>query len=275
MQILVKKMDGELEPFDIEKLKNSLKNAGASQRAVDTISEHIEKELYPGVTTQEIYAHAFEILKHFEKKPVAARYSLKRAIFDLGPSGFPFEQFVSSVFKELGYKHVKVGVQMQGSCAPHELDIYAEKNGKSIGAELKFHNTPGFKTDLKVALYVWARFKDLLHARHKIDDGWLITNTRFTKNVIKFAKCSGLKILGWDYPYGNGLVKIIERSKVHPITALTTLKASHKKMLIERDVVTCKQALKILNETGSLGISHSDISAVEEELISLCENNNQ
>ncbi len=275
MQILVKKMDGELEPFDIEKLKNSLKNAGASQRAIDTISEHIEKELYPGVTTQEIYAHAFEILKHFEKKPVAARYSLKRAVFDLGPSGFPFEQFMAAVFKELGYRQVKVGVQMQGSCAPHEIDIYAEQNGKNIGAELKFHNTPGFKTDLKVALYVWARFKDLLVAKHNIDEGWLITNTRFTRNVIKFAECSGLKILSWDYPNGNGLVKIIERSKVHPITALTTLKASQKKMLIERDIVTCKQALKILEETGNLGIAHGNLSELKDELISLCKNGNQ
>ncbi len=273
MQILVKKMDGVLEPFDIEKLKASLKNAGASERAVETISKHIESELYSGITTQEIYAHAFEILKHFEKKPVAARYSLKRAVFDLGPSGFPFEQFIAAVFKELGYKKVKTGLQMQGACAPHEIDFYAEKDGKNIGAELKFHNTPGFKTDLKVALYVWARFQDLLKANHKVDEGWLVTNTRFTKNVIRFAECAGLKILGWDYPYGNGLLKIIEHSKVHPITALTTLKSAHKKMLIERDIVTCKQALKIIHDTGSLGIGITNLEEVIDELESLCYEN--
>ncbi len=270
MQILVKKMDGELEPFDIEKLKSSLRNAGASERAVETISNHLASEIYNGISTQEIYAHAFEILKHFEKKPVAARYSLKRAIFDLGPSGFPFEQFIMAVFTELGYKNARAGVSMQGRCAPHELDFLAQKDGRTIGAELKFHNTPGYKTDLKVALYVSTRFEDLKKADHKIDEGWLITNTRFTKNVIRFAECSGLKILGWDYPYGAGLLQIIEKSKVHPITALVSLKKSQKKELMERDIVTCKQALRIIKKNGSLGLQLDNFEEVEEELRSLC-----
>jgi len=270
MQIIVRKLDGTEEPFKIEKLQESLRNAGASERAIQVISEHIAKEVYSGITTQEIYAHAFEILKHFEKKPVAARYSLKRAIFDLGPSGFPFEQFMAAVFKELGYNNIETGVHLQGSCAPHEVDIYAKKDGKLIGAELKFHNTPGFKTDLKVALYVWARFKDLLNAKQAVHEGWLITNTRFTKNVIKFSKCSGLKLLGWDYPVNEGIEKLIEKAAVHPVTALTTLKSSQKKMLIERDVVTCKQALKLIEETGSLGVGARNIKEIKEELTSLC-----
>ena len=270
MQILVKKLDGQLEAFDINKLITSLENAGASEEVANTISEHIEKELYNGITTQEIYAHAFEILKHFEKKPVAAKYSLKRALFDLGPSGFPFEQFIGAVFRELGYKNVKSDVYMQGLCAPHEIDFYAEKDGKSIGAELKFHNALGIKTDLKVALYVRERFRDLQNAKHKIDEGWLVTNTGFTKNVIKFAKCSGLKLLGWDYPQERSLLRIIEDSKVHPITALTTMKSMHKKALIEKDIVTCKQALKIINATGKLGVDMQNLQEVKEELELLC-----
>ncbi len=271
---LVRKMDGNIEEFDVSKLKKSLKAAGAGEDAVKQISEHISEEIskLALVDTQQIYAHAFEILKHFEKKPVAARYSLKRAIFDLGPSGFPFERFVAEIFKSLGYSNVKSGTYFDGRCAPHEIDLYAEKNGKIMGAELKFHNTPGFKTDLKVALYVEARFKDLLKAKKPISEGWLITNTSFTKNVIKYAKCSGLKLLSWDYPEDASLIRFIEDSKIHPITALTELNSAQKRALLEKNIVTCKQALRLISEKGSLDISLSQESKqnVLEELESLC-----
>ncbi len=268
MSVLVQKMDGSLEPFDIDKLKHSLRKAGASEKAVEEISTHIASEVYNGITTQEIYAHAFEILKHYERRPVAARYSLKRAIFDLGPSGFPFEQFIAQMFKALGYKNVQTGRRMKGSCAEHEIDVYAEKDGKRVGAELKFHNTPGFKTDLKVALYVSARFNDL---SQKIDEGWLITNTKFTQNVKKFSSCSGLKLLGWDYPHNNSLVNIIEKSAVHPITALTSLNSAQKRTLIERDVVICKQALKLLHENDPIFEHvHANKEELKNELESLC-----
>ncbi len=270
MQIMVKKLDGQLEAFEAEKLINSLQNAGASHDTAAKITNHIEKELYNGISTQEIYAHAFEILKHFEKKPVAALYSLKRALFDLGPSGFPFEQFIGEVFKELKYKNVKSDLYMQGVCAPHEIDFYAEKEGRTIGAELKFHNSLGIKTDLKVALYVRERFRDLKNAKHKIDEGWLITNTGFTKNVIKYAKCSGLRLLGWDYPHDKNLLNIIEESKVHPITALTTLSSLHKKTLLEKDVVTCKQALSLLLNTEKNLLKIDNLQEVIEELKLLC-----
>jgi len=269
-RVLVKKMDGTTEVFDVDKLKGSLERAGASKDAVEQISEHIEKEIYDGVSTQEIYSHAFEILKHFEKKPVAARYSLKRAVFDLGPSGFPFEQFIGQVFKELGYKNIKSDVYIRGACADHELDFYAEKDGKVVGAELKFHNNPGFKTDLKVVLYVHSRFEDLKKAKKQFDEGWLVTNTRFTKNVINFAQCSGMTLLGWDYPRDRSLLRIIEDSAVHPITALTTISFANKRSLIERNIVTCKQALHLIKSTGSLGVGVRNIEEVKEELESLC-----
>ncbi len=271
MSITVKKMDGTVEAFDINKLKKSLSAAGAPEDVVNEISAHIAREFTGLVTTKDIYSHAFEILKEYAYKPIAARYSLKRAVFDLGPSGFPFERFVGFLFKELGYKNVKSGVYKQGKCASHELDLYAEKDGEVLGAEIKFHNSPGIKTDLKVALYVHARFEDLIKANHKIDTGWLITNTRFTSNVIKYASCAAnLTLLSWDYPYGGGLVKLIEEKRIHPITALTSLKSAEKRALIERDIVLCKQALAEIRTMGSLGLGISNLKEVKEELESLC-----
>ena len=271
MSIIVRKMDGALEDFDINKLRQSLMKAGAPEAVADEISNHIAGEFVGTVSTGDIYAHAFEILKGYKVKPVAARYSLKRAVFDLGPSGFPFERFVAMLFKELGYGHIKTGAYMQGACASHEIDLYARKDGKVVGAELKFHNSPGVKTDLKVALYVHARFADLQKGSNKIEEGWLITNTQFTSNVIKYATCSkNLKLLGWTYPYGEGLVHLIEKMRIHPITALTTLKPGQKRALLEQNIVICKQALQNLQQTGSVGVEVSNLSEVEEELASLC-----
>ncbi len=269
--VLVRKMDGTLEEWNREKLKKSLMNSGASAEAAEEITSHIEGELYEKITTQEIYSHAFEILKHYGQRPVAARYSLKRAIFDLGPSGFPFERFIGILFEELGYKNVKTGFYKAGACAPHELDLYAEKDGVVMGAEVKFHNTPGFKTDLKVALYVQARFEDLKNAKHSIDEGWLITNTRFTHNVIKYSKCAGLNLLSWDYPKERSLLRLIEDSKIHPITAVTSLKSKQKKDLLNKGIVTCKQALRILNENIPLPVSGNfDEKELLQELKALC-----
>jgi hypothetical protein len=47
-------------------------------------SSTIYSELKEGMTTSEIYGHAFSLLKKYHVS-LAARYSLKQAIMDLGP----------------------------------------------------------------------------------------------------------------------------------------------------------------------------------------------
>ena len=158
--IFVTKADGEQEIFDPAKLEHSLALSGASTTMRAKVLAHVLRELKPGMMTEEIYRHAFDILRREEVTPVAARYSIKRAVFALGPSGFPFEQFLAEVFRGHGWK-AQTGVALNGRCAPHEVDVLAEKDGKRIGIEAKFHNDPGGKTDIKDALYVHARYEDL------------------------------------------------------------------------------------------------------------------
>ena len=55
-------------------------------------------DLHPGIMTEEIYRHAFEILKQEEKPPVAARYSMKRAVFALAPPDFRSNVFSLKYF---------------------------------------------------------------------------------------------------------------------------------------------------------------------------------
>lgn len=270
-RLLITKADGEQQLFDPVKLERSLAHAGASSTARARITAEVMRELRPFMTTEEIYRRAFEILKKEERVPVAARYSVKRAVFALGPSGFPFEQFLAEVLRAHGWR-VRTDVVLTGRCAPHEVDVLAEKEGKRIGVEAKFHNEPGGKTDIQIALYVKARYEDLRQApvqSSRVDEGWLITNTVFTRNAIRYARCSNLTLIGWDYPRGRGLLHLIEEAKVHPLTCLTSLSGGEKQRLLENKIVLCKsvQAPQLLREHG---IAPGRIPQVLEEARQLC-----
>ncbi len=268
---LIIKADGEREAFDPAKLEHSLQLAGASSTMRARILSHVMHELQPGMLTEDIYRRAYDILRKEEQTPVAARYSIKRAVFALGPSGFPFEQFLTEVLRAHGW-NARAEVTLTGRCAPHEVDVLAEKNGKRIGIEAKFHNDPSGKTDIRDALYVKSRYDDLRaapQASQRVDEGWLVTNTRFTRNAIRYAQCSNLTLVGWDFPRTRGLLHLIEEGHVHPLTCLTTLSEGEKRRLLEKKVVLCKQALTqhILQESG---VKPARIPLVLDEARRLC-----
>ena len=269
--ILITKADGEREAFDPAKLEHSLQLAGASSTMRARVLAHVMHELKPGMLTEDIYRRAYEVLEKEEEKPVAARYSIKRAVFSLGPSGFPFEQFLAEVLRAHGWS-AQAEVMLSGRCAPHEVDVLAEKDGKRIGIEAKFHNDPSGKTDIRNALYVKARYDDLRtapQASQRVDEGWLVTNTRFTRNAIRYAQCSNLTLMGWDYPRTRGLLAMIEERKVHPLTCLTTLSDAEKRRLLEKKIVLCKhvQTPHILEEYG---VKPTHIPQVIDEAQRLC-----
>lgn len=269
--IFITKADGTQEPYDASKLEASLLRAGAPPEARERIGRRIIEELRPGITTEEIYGHAFAMLRRDEDTSIAARYSVKRAVFALGPSGFPFEQFLAEVLRAHGWT-TRTGITLTGRCATHEVDVLAEKDGKRIGIEAKFHNQPGGKTDVKDALYVKARYDDLRNApdpSSHVDEGWLVTNTSFTKNAINYAQCSNLTLLAWDYPEKHNLLNMIEEARVHPLTCLTTLSEGEKRRLLESRVVLCKHvsAPHVLKEYG---VKPERIPQVLEEAKRLC-----
>lgn len=270
-QTLIKKADGTLEHFDPVKLERSLAHAGASSTIRAHILSELMREISPEVTTEEVYCRAFELLKKEEATPIAARYSTKRAVFALGPSGFPFEQFLSEVLRAHGWT-TRTNMNLMGRCAPHEVDVLAEKDGRKVGIEAKFHNEAGAKTDIKDALYVKARYDDLKQAplaSARVDEGWLVTNTVFTRNAIRYARCSNLTLIGWDYPRSRGLMEMIEEAKVHPLTCLTTLSEGEKRRLLENRIVLCK-SIQVPHLLRDNGVAAGKIPQIIEEAQRLC-----
>lgn len=137
-QVLIVKRSGECEPFSEGKLRHSLEKALVSPAMIDDITRHIHGELKEGMTTSEIYRHAFSLLKKYHV-PFAARYSLKQAIMDLGPEGYLFERFVGELVKSKGFA-VEVGKAVEGFCVTHEVYVVGEKAGHHIMVEYKLLN---------------------------------------------------------------------------------------------------------------------------------------
>lgn len=245
-QILVLKANGKRETFEPDKLRASLLHSGATEEAVGNVLSQILPQLHNDMTTGEIYKHAFSVLQGISK-PIARSYSLRRAVMDLGPSGFPFEDFVARVLETKGFKCETRQIVL-GGCVPHEVDVVAYNNKKLIMIEAKFHNELGTKSDLKVALYIKARFDDLEDnvfnyggENRKITDSWLVTNTKFSSTAIHYGVCKNLTMIGWNYPEKGNLQDMIEEGNLHPLTCLSSLSDSEKKILLEERIVLCSE----------------------------------
>ena len=271
------KADGTKEAFDPGRLVSSLERSGAKPFAAERITQNITDIVSPGTSSKEIYTRAFALLRK-EARPVAARYSLRRALLELGPTGHPFEDFISHLYRTEGWQ-VETRKIMQGKCVFHEVDFYASHKDQNefMAAELKYHNDQGYKTDLKTALYVKSRFDDIfdcdpLTRTCPLDRGILITNTKFTTEAIAYAQCAGVELLGWGYPATNGLFTRMSKAKVYPITTLTGLSRAEKRILIEQGTIAVDEVVrdrKLLDplhlESGQVG----NLLAEAEGLLSL------
>ena len=273
--ILIIKSSGEREEWSRAKLLASLMSSKANAELAEEIAVHVEKDLKDGMHTSDIYEHAAELLRKYDK-PLAAHYSLKRAMLELGPSGYPFERFISGILKAEGYQ-TEVGVIVQGLCVEHEVDVIAEKEGERMLVEAKYHNSPDTKSDVKVALYVHARFEDIKKRTETTDTAselftrpWLITNTSFTSQAIRYAECAGLALTGWNYPRGHTLQDLVLRTKTHPITVLTTLPKGARSALLEKGVVLCSDILRDTRHLDGIGLRKQEIDGVIKEGTLLC-----
>ncbi len=273
--ILVRKASGDEEPFEKYKLERSLRNAGADNDLIKEIVENIENWISTGLTTKKIYSKAFSLLRRKETG-VAIRYKLKQAIMELGPTGYPFEDFIGHLFEKQGYE-VKVGQILEGYCVTHEMDVIATNKKIQHLVECKFSADQGKQISVQVPLYVRSRVNDIIKKRKESPDyadfsfsGWVVTNTRFSSDALQYGKCSELHLLGWDYPIGNGLKDIIERLKIYPITILGQLTKNEKLDLLNQGYVTCSQILNNPKILDSLQLGKTKYDTLEKEINDIC-----
>ena len=272
--ITITKASGVQDIFSSEKLRASLKKSGANENTVENILFEIESILYNGISTKKIYQAAFNMLKKGSKSN-AGRYNLKRAIMALGPSGFPFEKYIASIFEWQGYK-VQTQLFLEGACVTHEIDVLAENDEHFLLTECKFHNSLGIVSNVKIPLYVHSRYRDVLNnwqkTSHKLLKCCVVTNTKFSSDAVKYGVCEGLSLLSWDYPANKSLRNLIDESGLYPITCLTSLTNKEKEIILLEGIVLCKELLKKEALLYEIRISPTRIPNILSEIKSLCSN---
>ncbi|WP_432221093.1 restriction endonuclease [Flavobacterium sp. TMP13] len=276
-KINIVKYSGAIEAFDLEKLKNSLRRADANETVILEITDEIQSTLKEGMTTKQIYKMTYKMLKS-KSRVSASRYNLKKALMELGPSGFPFEKLIGKLLSHEGFK-AEVGIIVKGNCVQHEIDVIAQKDNNHYMIECKYHQDQQNVCNVKIPLYIQSRFIDVemewkKQPGHnlKLHKGWVYTNTRFTSDAIQYGTCVGLGLAGWDYPKGNGLKERIDKSGLHPLTALTTLTKPEKAKLLDKGIVLCKEIYENPNILDQIGIPKERHKKIIDDSAELCSN---
>ncbi len=275
MGIKVTKASGIVEDLDPDKLRSSLQRSGASRKQSQEIIDMVINEISPFTSTAKIYSLAKKYLKRYNR-PSSLRYSLKRALLRLGPTGYPFEKYVGELMKQYGYS-TEVGTVMEGKCVNHEIDVIGIRDGDVTAVECKYHNTLGKTTDVKVAMYVHSRFRDIepvFRKGHpdKTFSGWLVTNTRCTKDAIQYADCSGFGVIGWRHPSNGSLEKMIEDRLLYPVTIISGIKQSVIGDLLKNNIILLKDLvdLNVEDIRKMLSLNKNKAVALKRQADDLC-----
>jgi len=257
------KAGGQIEPFSEEKLRLSIARAGIPEVFQNEVVSYVNSKLYDNIPTSEIYSYITGFLQKSTYPFSNTKYSLRRSIMDLGPTGYPFEDYVSEILKMEGYD-TQVRQILKGKCVSHEVDIVAEKNKLKSMIECKFHNSPGTRSQIHVSLYTKARFDDIKE-NNNFSDAWLVTNTKITSDALSYALCSNIKVISWDYPEKGSFRDLIEKYKLYPITVLSSLTQNQKQQLLQNHIVLTTDVGKNPSCLDILGLPNDKKNSVLSE----------
>ncbi len=272
MKKRVLKSTGLEEIFSRQKLKKSIERSGLKPKYCREISkaiaEKIENLEVDQPSTETIFKETVKLIKK-QSTIAAAHYSLKKSLLELGPTGYEFEAFVAKYFESQGYK-TSLDETLRGKYVTHEVDVVAQKTNELIYSECKFHNNSGIKNDIKIALYVKARWDDLKEgpSGKKLSAFYLISNTAFTTDAITYANGVGLNLLGINAPEESFLDKI-KRCKLYPITSLMRLKKIHIKALLDKNIILCSELLQEESTLKNMGLTINEIEDIYSDINNL------
>lgn len=263
------KSSGDVEQFNKSKLQRSLKRAGLRPKECKQITEQVAEKVRHGSTTHDIFKKTEKLIRQ-QSTIAATHYSLKKSLLELGPTGYEFEQFVGRYFESIGFTSY-VGITLQGEFVRHEVDVVASKPNYQTYVECKFHNTIGRKNDIKIVLYVKARWDDLKNGPDGkyLKEFYVATNTVFTSDALKYAEGVGLNLLGVNAPAEEPFLEKIKRHKIYPITSLRRLKRIHCRELLRKNIILCSELLLKRDLLVSMGLREDEIEGLFSDIVKL------
>lgn len=143
--------------------------------------------------------------------------------------------------------------------------------------ECKYHNQHLTKSNVRIPMYIHSRFKDVEMdpdategSDVRFHQGWVITNTRFTDDAIRYAACMNIHLVGWDFPVKAGLKDMVDSFGLYPLTCLTTLSKVEKQRLLDNKIVLCKELLHNTKLLQNAAVKAKHQQSVLNEVENLC-----
>jgi len=258
------KANGSKEAFSKNKLIRSLERTGLHSKACKDIADHVSKEVQDGDKTKTIYRKALRLVR--QKSAVATvHYSLKKALFELGPEGHFFEDYVGRYFQKKEFETQECRI-LQGKFVKHEVDCVSQKGSEKYFSECKFHNRAGTKNDIKVALYVKARWDDLKSGPEgkSLSGYYIFSNTSFSTDAITYSLGTGLRLMGVNAPADKSFIQDIREMKLYPVTSLRSLNKTEKHLLLQKKIILAED----LNPSVLFksGFDNNKVNEIMEEI---------
>lgn len=276
MSVDIIKTSGDVVPFDADKVRRSILRTGADGKTADAILAKVEKALKPRMSTKKIYSLVRSELT--QSQPwAAARYNLRQGIIRLGPSGFNFEKYVASVLNAYGYE-AETPEGYQGACIYHEVDVTAKKEGRTAFIEAKFRHDFRSQITIKDALATWSRYLDLVDGSGiglcpHFDEAWIVTNARFTEQVLQYGHCKNMVLIGWNHPRERTFAQMVDIAYLYPVTVLNDLSQPEINALARNNLMLCRELVEekidvLENKTGLPGKRLAKLQELCNEVIS-------
>jgi len=237
--VYVVKFDGSREKFKKSKIVRTCIRIGLSPSDAKAVADKIERSVYDGITTREIYRMILKEVKVYGPEK-SSLYKLRESLSKIEPH--IFETFVRRLLEQNGYKCLQNQI-VEGLSIEHEIDVIAEKNGHTFLVECKHHVNFHRFAGLDVCLQVRSTLEDLKDGyknglnEYNFEKAWIFTNSKFSDHAKRYAASRGILLTGWKYPENSGIEKWIERSRMFPVTILTVQRSVVQRMM-EHGLVT-------------------------------------
>lgn len=245
--MLVTKFDGRKQEFQKGKVIRTCMRMHATREQAEKIAKRIEREAYDGITTRKVLKMIFRYIKEYRPE-IRHEIDLREAISLLRPKP-DFEVFVQLLLEELGYE-VLPNQMLRGKCVNHEIDAVAKKRDETILVEVKHHFNHHTYTGVDVCFVAQARLEDLSigynlgYNRFKFNKVLIVCNTKFSNHAIRYARCKGMRHIGWKAPPDHALEQVIEEKKLYPITFLKGMDRKNENKLGNNGIVLLRQLVE-------------------------------